>query len=372
MMVPVAAVIILLSVFNGFGEMISEMNRAVEGDLTIESSSQEGFKRSSIDAERISEIKSVEAMSFVAEQMVLLRHDSQSVVARLRGVDEEYAKVISIENHVRWGRFEVAHGDDDRLVVGSSIAGQLGIKSLEDSDIEIVTIKGSALQSVIPLWRYKSETIALSGVVITDEQSDASIVYTSDRVLQRIGRADSMATKLMVRLAPQTDINAAQKELQQIVGDDLTVLRREQLDPATYDIVRYEKLGITLISMLVMIVASFSLFGAMTMLIIEKQDDIATLRAMGASMRSVKEIFLMEGGLISAIAIGVGVVIGVGVTLAQQHLGIIELPSQSMVVNYYPVKLMVSDLAWIIAIAVSIAAAVSWLVVDRLIKEKDF
>ncbi|MFR9620052.1 MAG: FtsX-like permease family protein [Rikenellaceae bacterium] len=361
LLMPVAAVIVLLSVFNGFSQLIGDVDHAVEGDLTVEVRSGHLFERSQIDVAAIEGLEGVEGLSFATEQMVMLRSGERSSVARLRGVDEEYASVVAIEDHVVAGEFDLSREEGYGVVVSGSLMGELKARAL-DEQIEILALKTGAMQSLIPVWQYASESASVGGVVQLDEES-GSMAYGSQELVEELVGRGGIASRLMIKVANDRHLESTQRAIQQILGDDFSVKNRAQMNPTTYNIVRYEKLGVGLICGLVMVLASFSLLGALTMLIIEKRDDVATLRAMGASAGDVRRIFLLEGGIISLCAVVLGVALGCGVTLVQQYIGIVELPSQSMVVNYYPVELMTSDVAWVVSVALLIAVSISWLTV---------
>ncbi len=368
LLLPVAAVIVLLSVFNGFGEMIDEMSYAVESSLTVEPRQGRLFERDEIDTIALRGCDGVADFSFVAEELVLLKHGSQSGVVTLRGVDRSYVDVVDIEQNIRIGEFVTP--PQDEIVVGSVMASNLGIRSLESSMIEILSLKTNALQSLIPMWQYEVDSAQLTGIVLLDQESDERLAYTSQQLMDRMMGGSEVATRLMIEVEPKyrssSSIQGVQRRVESIIGEEYSVKRREEMNPATYDIVRYEKLGIMLICTMVMMLASFSLLGALAMLIIEKRGDIATLRAMGCSMQDVKRIFIIEGGLISGVAIILGVIIGVGVTLAQQYIGFIELPSQSMAISYYPVKLIWGDVAAVVTAAVAISELITLLVVNNI------
>lgn len=369
LLLPVAAVIILLSIFNGFSSMVADMDSAIDGDLTVQLSKGKFFDKTDVDSEAISEIEGVEMVSFSTEQTLLLEYNGESTVLILKGVDDNYTSTIPIEKYVDIGKFQVELGDLERIVIGNAAASKLGIRSMADAMIDIYALKTSPLQSIIPLGSYSVGKAKLSGVYLMDLASEERYAFASQRLLNKLLNLDDGASKLSIKIAQNADLERIKSEVKKITGEEFKVESRPELNPAVYQIIRYEKLGVMLICTLVIILASFSLLGALTMLIIEKRDDVATLRTMGATHNDIRKIYLLEGVLISSAAIVLGLILGVGVTLVQQYFGIVELPSSSMVLQYYPVDLKFGDVLSVVAISATISLTLSYLTINKVYKK---
>lgn len=367
LLLPVAAVIVLLSIFNGFGVMIADMESAIEGDLTVSRRQGKLFEMSEIDRRGVAECRGVEAMSFVTEQMLLMEHRGESAVVTLRGVDDEYHNVVEIEESVNIGEFDLSDG---KIVVGHSLASKLGMRSLYDTHIELFALKTGRLQSIIPASSYTSATATLAGVMLLDQESEDRYAFSSQSVVNHLLGREGVASRVVIAVEKGYDVESVRSAVEGVVGDEYRVQLRSELNPAIHQIVRYEKMGVLLICSFVMILASFSLLGALTMLILEKQGDITTLRSIGFSRPAIARIFTLEGLLIGGVAIVVGVILGVGVSLVQQHFGIVELPSRSMVVTPYPVELHWGDVAGVVIIASAITLSITLLVVRRVLWSK--
>ena len=158
---------------------------------------------------------------------------------------------------------------------------------------------------------------------------------------------DREVSSLEIWAAPGT-ADALEKELSSAVGPDLRVLNRYRQEESIYKMMRYEKLAIFLILIFVVIIIAFNIYSSLKMLIIEKEADMGTLRAMGAPDGMIRRIFLLEGWFVSLLGMVIGLVIGVGIVLVQQHFGIIGMPG-NFVVDAYPVSLRITDLLWIAA-----------------------
>ncbi|MFI3285391.1 MAG: FtsX-like permease family protein [Rikenellaceae bacterium] len=367
---PVAAVIILLSVFNGFGELILQTNRVVDPDVTIRRSHGNLFDVEAIPHHKLTDIEGVEALSFVSEQSVLLEHDGRQVVATLRGVDSSFLSVVPLDKNVVKGSYIVQLGELDRLVIGNALAYRLGARNLVDSFIDVYSLKGSGFSSLLPMSNYTKRSFKQMGHFSADLQSEERYAITSLRGMQKLTNSIGKASQVMISLSKDADQQRTMEAIRQVVGDEFEVKSRYELNPMMYDIVSYEKWGLLFISMLIMLLASFSLIGALSMLIIEKRGDILTLRAMGGSWNFIRRIFFGEGLLISLFGVALGVVVGSSVTLLQQTFGLVKIPSQTFLSNHYPVVLLFSDVVIVVVASLAISTLLSLVVVRHMIKRE--
>ncbi len=368
LLIPVAAVIVLLSVFNGFGAMVSDVDSAVEGDLTISLREGRLFDESEVDSVAMGSVRGVEALTYVTEQMMLVEYRGESRLLTLRGVDDNYTAVLPIEEMVTAGRFETRIGDLERMVLGNSVASDLGVRNLYNIDMSLYSLKSGRLQSLLPMGGEVHRGVRLSGVVRLDFESEQRYGYISRRLINdMLGRSEGLS-RVVLRVSNGVDIERVKRDLKRVVGRQFKVESREELTPALYEILRAEKMGVLMICSLVMLLASFSLVGALAMLIIEKRGDVERLRAMGTTRHDIRQIFIFEGWLISGVAIMLGLLLGVAVTLLQQHFGFVQMPIDSMLGTTYPVDLQLWDLLSVVAISVVISSVLSQAVVRGMVR----
>lgn len=365
---PVAAMIILLSVFNGFESLVKSMASTFDADLTVSAMRGSSFECERIDTLKISQIEGVEAVSFVAEQSVMLEYKGRQMTASLRGVDDNYTSVLEIDKAISSGRYLVRLGDYDRLVLGRGVAHTLGLRSLAEP-VNIYSLRRNSFSTLLPIDGYKSCEAEVEGIFSLDAEAEQRYILGSLRQARQLFEMPSAATALVVRCGDK-ELDRVKSEIEQIVGEEFEVKSRYQLDPTFYDIMTYEKWGIFFISLMVLIIAAFSIVGTLSMLIIEKRDEQITLRAMGADHRLITRIFIGEGLLIGAIGGAIGIAIGVGVTLAQQHLGIVKLPVESFAVRSYPVELRIADLVAVIVAYIGVVGVISTLTTLKMIPKK--
>ncbi|MFR9503625.1 MAG: ABC transporter permease [Rikenellaceae bacterium] len=367
---PVAAVIILLSVFNGFGELIEATNKIVDPDVMVVRAHGNLFEMDDLDISAIEGVEGVEALSFVSEQSVLLESDGRRSVVTLRGVDSAFLSVVPLDENIVTGEYATALGELDRIVLGSALASRMGARHIVNRSVELYALKQSGFSSLLPMSNYEQRTIKISALFSADMQSEERYAITSLRAVQRLTGSSGRASQLFVALSDGASQRRVMEAIEEIVGEEYSVKSRYDLNPMIYDIVTYEKWGLFFISILIMVLASFTLIGALSMLIIEKRENIATLRAMGGSWSFIHNIFFGEGVLISALGISLGALLGCGVTLAQQHWGLVKLPAQTFLVEYYPVKLLLFDVAIVVSIALAISLLLSEVVVKQMIKKE--
>ena len=356
---PVAAMIILLSVFNGFESLVKSMYSAFDADLTVSPRQGQTFAQRDLDTAALARIPGVGA---------LLEHGGRQATATIRGVDDAYGAVFQLGDAVSAGEWRVRLGDLERLVVGQSMAWMLGIRSLADADVTLYAVRRGSFSSLLPLENYTRRTEPVGGVYTLDLETERTYVLASLRLAQELFGYPGRASALVVRLAPGADAAAVRKTVAEAAGDGFRVRTRDELRASFYRIMTYEKWGIFFIALLVLIIASFSVVGALAMLIVEKRDDISTLRALGADTGLVRAVFRTEGFLICGLGAVAGMTLGVAATLAQQYFGLIEIPAETFLTKSYPVEFRPTDLAVVAASFAAVAALLSNITVRSMIK----
>ena len=350
---PVAAMIILLSVFNGFESLVKSMYSAFDADLTVSPRQGQTFAQRDLDTAALARIPGVGALSFTLEQSALLEHGGRQATATIRGVDDAYGAVFQL---------------GDAVVVGQSMAWMLGIRSLADADVTLYAVRRGSFSSLLPLENYTRRTEPVGGVYTLDLETERTYVLASLRLAQELFGYPGRASALVVRLAPGADAAAVRKAVAEAAGDGFRVRTRDELRASFYRIMTYEKWGIFFIALLVLIIASFSVVGALAMLIVEKRDDISTLRALGADTGLVRAVFRTEGFLICGLGAVAGMTLGVATTLSQQYFGLIEIPAETFLTKSYPVEFRPTDLAVVAASFAAVAALLSNITVRSMIK----
>ena len=357
--IPTAAMIILLAMFGGLSHTIDSIYSLVDADIEIIPSRGQTFDAEAIDFEAISQLDGVEATAPYLEQSIMAATASRRTTLQLRGIDSTYTRVLPLEKFVARGSVEsLAAGE---IIIGSAAAATLGIPVI-GYPIELYALNRKQLSTLLPTSGISKRETALGGVINANAEIDESIALVdltvAEELLNYRGRLSGVAIKL---LAAQ-DATKIKQSLQAIVGEEFTVRTREEKSESMNALIRLERFAIVLIGALIAIVAAFAIVGSVIMLITEKQRDIATVRSMGASERFVRRIFIGEGMLLTLLGCLIGLIIGVGFSLCQEHFGWIKIPG-NMVFESYPVDLSLSDTLLVVAIIVIAGLIISSLTV---------
>ena len=366
--VPVAAMVILLSVFNGFESLVRDLYKVVDADVEVVARKGIGGLNEELRP-KVEVVEGVEAVSFIVERQALLSHRDNRAAVRLRGVDEEYKRVVPIEAYTALGSADVQLGETDRLMLGEEVVYQLGIYALTGSDIEVYSLGGGQIGAILPTVAMHNEKLPLCGAFVIDRQHDASLALTSRRAANRIFGLEGEADMLLVKVADGASHSRVAEALRKVLGEEYKVTLREEKNEGFYAIMRYEKWAIFFVSLLVLVVASLSIIGTVIMLVIEKGDERTTLLSIGADNQFIRGIFVREGLLIAGVGGAIGLIIGVAVTLAQQHFGFVKLPNGNFLVENYPVELQAMDLLVIFVVFVAVALGVSIVATSTMIKK---
>ena len=367
--VPVAAMVILLSVFNGFELLVRDLYKVMDADIEI--SAQGGLCVDDAGLrEKVGATDGVEALSFVMERQALLSYRDNRVAVRLRGADETYSKVVPIEQYTARGSSAVQLGDFDRLMLGEGVAYELGMYAMAAGDVEVYSLGGGHIGAIMPSFALHKEVLDVCGTMVIDQQHTTTFALTSLRAANRIFGVENRADMLLVKVAEGAYHAKVAERLRERLGEEYKVVLREEKNEGFYAIMRYEKWAIFFVSLLVLVIASLSIIGAVIMLIIEKRDEHQTLLSIGADNAFIRKIFVCEGLLIAGIGGAIGLVLGVAVTLAQQHFGFVKMPNGNFLVDNYPVSLQVMDLVVIFVVFVAVALGVSAAATSTMIKRE--
>jgi lipoprotein-releasing system permease protein len=357
--IPVAAMVILLSVFNGFESLIKRMYATTDADIEISRIAEPTEQL----RQHILATEGVESASFVIEGQALARFEKRESAVTVRGVDENYFAVLPINQEVMQGSAELTIGDYDRALLTRDVAQLLTIYTVADSNISLHAISGSNIGSLLPLSGIKSQRIAVGGVMRGSQQLKGLIIVPL-RTAAKLFSAD----KIKLYLHCSEDIEKVKERLQSTLTEEVKITTRAEKNAAFYQIMRYEKWAVFFVALLVLLIASLSIIGTVIMLIVEKRDQQQTLLSIGADRGFIRGIFVREGLLISGIGGAAGLIIGVVVVLVQQIFGIITLPSANFIVDSYPVEMHLSDIIMIFITFVAIAWSVSQIAANTMIK----
>lgn len=359
--VGAAALIIVLSVFNGFEDLVKGLYADFYADMRVVPASGKTFH---ISAEQISKIKStpgVVVISFVAESKAVLNGALQTIVS-VKGVDDQYTRInkINTPKHIPRGRFELGTIAEPKLVVGAGIENAAGLdveRGLYGATIYMPNRDAARLLSDDGLNVFNVSPV---GTFMIQQDFDNKYAFTNLAFVKYMlsMKPDEFSA---IEMKVPKDANVVKEQLQNLLGKDFVVETRYEQNKSLYGVMQVEKWVIYGILSLILIIAAFNMIGALTMLVLEKQKDIAVLQAMGADKSRVQSIFLSEGILLAGIGGAIGMLIATLVCWLQIHFKFIKLGGDTFIIDYYPVKMQIADFLLVAGTIACISLLAAWI-----------
>ena len=349
MAIGTAALVIILSVFNGFNQLVSESLGDAQPDLVVKPATGKAFVPDSTTFAWLYDQDMVFNMSSVIEEQAFISFDGKQSLARVKGVDSVFEEESPIQNHITDGVFSLHRGSGAGAVIGSSLAWSMDINPRFVAPLEIYyPDREGSVSLANPTSSLRSATARVNGIFALNSEFDAEMVLVPIETMRELLDYDDEVSAVEIRVVKDTPDKALLglvDELESRLGPDFEVLDRYRQNEALYKMMRYEKLAIYMILIFIVIIIAFNIYSSLTMLIIEKKDDIGTLQSLGAPESMTRRIFLLEGWLISLLGLVIGLVIGIAFVLLQQKFGLIRMPG-NYIINAYPVILKASDIVW--------------------------
>ena len=358
-----AALVIILSIYNGFDSIVRDLNDSHTADVLVTPATGKVFNP---DArfDFLKDDPRVRAACGVLEESVFVQYGDRNKVVVAKGVDSLYERVTGLREHLTEGEFSLGFGDLDQVVLGRTIALELGARpAFLQPLVAWFPSRTAQVDLLNPLSSLRQVKLHPAGIVSLEQNFDQKYMFLPLDALQELLEYDGEVSGVEIYFteAGLDRHGLASRELltqlRATLGDGFTVRDRQQQNTTLYKLLKYEKIAIYLILLFVMLIISFNIYGSLSMLIIEKRDDIATFRSMGADDSLIGQIFVREGWLISLLGIAVGIVLGLLVCWAQQRFGLVKMPG-NFVVDAYPVVVRVAD----ILIVIAGVALIGWLI----------
>lgn len=363
--VVTAAMICVLSVMNGFGVMIEELFSQFDPDLRITAKAGKSFI---INKETKSQLLSIPSINLVSESITetaLAYFEEKQMPVQLMGVDSVFGQLTSIENIITDGHYEVFDGAFDRAVLGQGLAWKLGIGVHFIHGIEVYAPKREGKVNMLrPDVNFNSERCFIAGTFAVNQQKyDENLMLVDIDLARRLLDYDTTeVTALQVGVAEGYSIRRAKRDIATILGEGYLIQDRYEQQEDFFRILRVEKFLTTLLLVFILLIATFNGIGSLSMLIIDKQQDIRTLSHLGASNDMIREIFMLEGWMVNTLGALGGVIVGLGTCLLQEHLGLLKLGNGAeYVVSAYPVAVQPGDIAFVCIIVLILGVISSWI-----------
>ena len=361
MAIGTAALIIVLSIYNGFDSLVKSMLNDFDPDILITPAEGKTFVPEGPAYDWIYGQEIVKNMCCVITENVFVNYDGRQGMVTAKGADWVYEEESPLREHIRSGEFALHRGDVPLAVVGSGIAYRMGVNPRFLSPLELYfPARDRNFSLTNPMASIETVNVWPSGIfAINSEIDDRYIIVPIEVMKELLGYGDEVSgVELRLRDGyRQKDAEKLKAGISERLGPDYKVCDRFEQNKSLYKMMKYEKLSIFTILVFIVIIIASNIFGSLSMLIIEKRQDIGILESMGMKESTVRQVFVLEGWMISLLGLGAGLVTGIGFSLLQQHFGIIKMPGNFMV-QAYPVILSVRD---VIITAVSVAV-VGWII----------
>ena len=371
MAIGTAALIIILSIYNGFDELVKSTLSNVEPDILITPTKGKVFIPNGETFDRIRQNPLIDEYDLILQENVFVDYDGHQGIAKAKGVDSAFEAESPLAEHITNGEFSLHKGQLPQMVVGAGLAYKMGMNPAFLASAELYfPIRDRNFSLANPAASIETVRMRPSGIFSVNQQIDDDLMIVPIEEMRKLLGYEEEVSGVEIRLAEGStakDIRSAIKHIQKELGPEFKVLDRFRQNPSLYKMMRYEKAAIFLILIFVIIIIALNIFGSITMLIIEKKDDIETYRSLGATDKMLRHTFTLEGWLISLLGLAAGLVVGIGFSLAQQHFGFIKMPG-SFLVNAYPVILQWQDVLATIAGVALIGYIIALLPVRRNIR----
>ena len=346
------AMIFVLSIFNGFNVVISDNIHKMSADLQITSVKGKTLNVNDFPFDKIKEIKNVELVLPTITEDALFRNQDKQQIGQIKGVPAEYYTVERIDKSiVKSGRFGT-DADVDFAIPGVGMAYYLGINPNNPFTMIQVYVPRRGNASSFSLENsFNTGQLFVNQSFATNQDIDETTILAPYEWLSELIEYEGLASDVEIFVNQSSNVNKIKKEIKKILGPDYNVHDQYEQQSTLYKMMKSEKLAVYLILVFILVMATFNVIGSLSMLIIEKKKDTATLRAMGGDNSLIRSIFLNEGTIIAVVGGIIGLILGIVAVLLQQYVGIIRLGdgTGNYIVEYYPVALQMQDVLIVLA-----------------------
>jgi len=364
------ALVVVLSVFNGFESLVGDMFSSFDPDLRITVAQGKTFDVNTPEFERVRKLKSVAVFTEIVEENALLRFKDKQMPATVKGVSDNFSSLTCIDSIILDGKFQLYDGAFERAVPGVGVAGILGLGAHFIDPLDIYAPKRTSNINLLrPEESFNQESTFVSGIFsVKQSQYDDRCVLVSIKLARALFEYEATTvSSVELKLASGVDAASTQELITKTLGDKYQVKNRFEQQESFYKIMKIEKWFTFLILCFIVLIASFNIIGSLSMLIIDKKADIQTLRSLGADNTTIKYIFLYEGWLISVVGALSGLVLGTIICLIQEHFGLVTLGA-GYVVTAYPVVTNFTDSILVLITVLVMGFLAAWYPVRYLNK----
>lgn len=373
--IATAALVCILSVFNGFQDMVADLFTAFDPELKVVPAKGKFVPADADGLDKLKACKDVKVYSETLEDHALLMINNRQTMVTIKGVQDNFQQLADIDDLlIGGGTFDLGVDVLDYGILGANLLLQLGLPTDFSTPIQVYAPrKGERISMTDPTESLNHDELYSPGVgfMVKQKKYDSNYVITNIAFARRLFEKQGYVSAIELRLNDGTDISAVKKRIQDMLGENFKVLDRYEQQADTFKIMQVEKLISYIFLTFILMIACFNIIGSLSMLIIDKRQDAVTLRSLGANDKQISDIFMMEGRMICLAGAVLGIVIGLTLCLLQQQCGLVRFGSSagSYIVDAYPVSVHALDVVIVFATVVVVGFLSVWYPVRRLSKK---
>ncbi|MFO8235747.1 MAG: FtsX-like permease family protein [Bacteroidales bacterium] len=339
------ALVVVLSVFNGFDELIKSTYSTFDPDLKITPTEGKVFNpHENARFDSLRSLDAIEVFTEVMEEDALIRYDDKQYIGRIKGVEENFAELTKIDSMIVNGHFALHEEGKERAIVGQGVAYFLSVSVSYMEPLNIYVPQRGQSATFNPSKAFNRKYLYPAGIFSIQKEYDVEYVLVPLNFARDLLDYDNEVTAVELKIKEDFKVSDVQLQVKELLGEKFEVKNRSEQHAMLNQVMKSEKLSIYIILTFILIVASFNIIGSLTMLIIDKKNDMLIFRSLGANISSIKKIFFIEGWMISIVGSLIGVIFGFFVSWLQQHFGLIQLnESGSFMIDSYPVSVQFAD-----------------------------
>lgn len=352
--ITTAALIIVLSTMNGITSLVADLYHAMEPDLKITAVNSKYMSDKDELTKKIKSIAGINGISYSIEENALMKLDDRQAIITVKGVDNDFKKITHFDTVVTEGTYRFKYNNQYYGVFGRGVAGRLGI-NVNDfvSPISIYAPIRGKTEGINPEDAFNKLSISPAGIFSLHDDFDFKYVLIDLEAAQQLFDCKNAFSVIELTVEDKNELQTIQEKLQASLGNDYQIKNRYQLNDVLFKTLETEKLWTFLILAFILVIATFNIIGALTMLIIEKKKDIKTLYNLGADQKFIRNIFMQEGFLITSVGASSGLVIGLIICILQQQFHLVTY-DEGGIVPYYPIELQLKDFLWVLGVVMAI------------------
>ncbi len=354
-----AALILVLSVFNGFEDLVLKMYNSFDPHLKITADEGKVFNPEKIST--VLDNSEFESSAYILEEKVLLKYQQKEFIATVKGVSETYQELTNFNSLLVDGEYINSYENKNVAVVGMGVAYHLSIGlGTMFEQLQVFVPNRNSKTLLNPQTAFKQGSVLPVGIFSIQAELDQEYIITPLAFIQQLAARDNNISAVEIKLKNEHRMLAIQEQLAAALGDDFIVKNRFEQQEFLYKILNTEKLAVFLILAFIMIIATFNIIGALSMLMLDKQKDITTLKSLGCTVQDIQSVFFRKSMLTILLGIVTGLFIGLGLAFLQQTFGFIAMGGGSFVINTYPIAIVFTDIILVSFTVFAIGLLASW------------